>query len=135
MRKLLPTLFCSSLTHYRQYTGCQAFAVTDPTDSTFRILGLNAAAVDGIRQLSSSNVDYDSTVDQRLSKSNVADDPSTGVDEHMSADKEKLDKIPRPPNAFILYRQHYHPIIKAQNPQLHNNDICKFSAPILDHED
>ncbi|KAI9696324.1 MAG: hypothetical protein M1820_008166 [Bogoriella megaspora] len=29
----------------------------------------------------------------------------------------------RPPNAFILYRQHYHPKVMAQCPDMHNNDI------------
>ncbi|KAL8772022.1 MAG: hypothetical protein Q9209_002687 [Squamulea sp. 1 TL-2023] len=37
--------------------------------------------------------------------------------------KSKKDKIARPPNAFILYRQHHHPIVKSQNPDLHNNQI------------
>jgi HMG (high mobility group) box len=40
-------------------------------------------------------------------------------------DKKMLAKIPRPPNAFILYRQEHHPFIKAANPEFHNNDICK----------
>ncbi|MCJ1473435.1 hypothetical protein MMC13_002086 [Lambiella insularis] len=31
--------------------------------------------------------------------------------------------VKRPPNAFILYRQHYHPIIKNENPDIHNNQI------------
>ncbi|RMZ78557.1 hypothetical protein DV737_g3840, partial [Chaetothyriales sp. CBS 132003] len=35
----------------------------------------------------------------------------------------KKAKVPRPPNSFILYRQEYHPKLKAQNPGLHNNDI------------
>ncbi|KAL8681504.1 MAG: hypothetical protein Q9224_004636 [Gallowayella concinna] len=35
----------------------------------------------------------------------------------------KKDKIARPPNAFILYRQHHHPLVKSQNPELHNNQI------------
>ncbi|KAL8990243.1 MAG: hypothetical protein Q9169_008167 [Polycauliona sp. 2 TL-2023] len=35
----------------------------------------------------------------------------------------KKDKVARPPNAFILYRQHHHPIVKSQNPDLHNNQI------------
>ncbi|KAL8807375.1 MAG: hypothetical protein Q9182_000714 [Xanthomendoza sp. 2 TL-2023] len=39
----------------------------------------------------------------------------------------KKDKIARPPNAFILYRQHHHPLVKSQNPELHNNQICKSS--------
>lgn len=35
----------------------------------------------------------------------------------------KALKIPRPPNAFILYRQHHHPKIRVAYPHLHNNDI------------
>ncbi len=44
------------------------------------------------------------------------------------AGDDKQAKIPRPPNAFILYRQARHPIIKAENPRFHNNDICKCGA-------
>jgi hypothetical protein len=36
----------------------------------------------------------------------------------------KEEKVPRPPNAFILYRQHHHDMVKNANPELHNNDIC-----------
>ncbi|KAF9888442.1 hypothetical protein FE257_008720 [Aspergillus nanangensis] len=35
----------------------------------------------------------------------------------------KAAKVPRPPNAFILYRQHHHPQIKESYPQLSNNEI------------
>lgn len=35
----------------------------------------------------------------------------------------KKSKVPRPPNAFILYRQKYHPILKTSQPDLRNNDI------------
>ena len=34
-------------------------------------------------------------------------------------------KVPRPANAFILYRQYHHPMIKRAHPELHNNDICE----------
>ena len=37
----------------------------------------------------------------------------------------KQEKVARPPNAFILYRQHHHPLIKSSDPGLHNNQICK----------
>ena len=40
---------------------------------------------------------------------------------------KRAPKIPRPPNSFILYRQHYHPLIKESNPGIHNNEICKSS--------
>lgn len=35
----------------------------------------------------------------------------------------KKSKVPRPPNAFILYRQTHHPILKAEQPLLSNNQI------------
>ena len=40
--------------------------------------------------------------------------------------KDRSSKVPRPPNAFIIYRQHHHPMIKALNPGVHNNQICKY---------
>ncbi|KHE80352.1 hypothetical protein GE21DRAFT_1218583 [Neurospora crassa] len=44
---------------------------------------------------------------------------------HASAPKEqqKKAKIPRPPNAYILYRKDHHREIREQNPGLHNNEI------------
>jgi hypothetical protein len=41
------------------------------------------------------------------------------------------EKIPRPPNAFILYRKFHHPSVVAQNPGIHNNVVCKFCIPNL----
>nr|AZB52179.1 MAT1-2-1 [Aspergillus heterothallicus] len=35
----------------------------------------------------------------------------------------KAPKVPRPPNAFILYRQHSHPRIKEAYPDFTNNEI------------
>ncbi|RDW86143.1 HMG-box domain-containing protein [Aspergillus mulundensis] len=35
----------------------------------------------------------------------------------------KSAKVPRPPNAFILYRQHHHPRVKESYPDLTNNQI------------
>lgn len=40
----------------------------------------------------------------------------------------KAAKVPRPPNAFILYRQHHHPKIKEAYPDFQNNDICKLRS-------
>lgn len=40
-------------------------------------------------------------------------------------------KLPRPPNSFILYRQHHHPLLKAKNPGYHNNQICMFHVPLI----
>ncbi|KAI9795489.1 MAG: hypothetical protein M1833_007019 [Piccolia ochrophora] len=35
----------------------------------------------------------------------------------------KKNRIPRPPNAFILYRKHHHPLLKENDPSMHNNEI------------
>lgn len=35
-------------------------------------------------------------------------------------------KPPRPPNSFILYRQHHHAGMVAKHPGLHNNQICAY---------
>ncbi|KAL9014861.1 MAG: hypothetical protein Q9173_000498 [Seirophora scorigena] len=37
--------------------------------------------------------------------------------------KLKKEKVARPPNAFILYRQHHHGKVVAEYPHLHNNQI------------
>lgn len=38
----------------------------------------------------------------------------------------KNKKIPRPPNAYILYRKERHQIVKESNPGITNNEICTF---------
>lgn len=40
--------------------------------------------------------------------------------------KNKEKKIPRPPNAYILYRKERHTIVKEANPGITNNEICEF---------
>lgn len=37
----------------------------------------------------------------------------------------KHTKIPRPPNAYILYRRDRHTLVKQQEPHLSNNEVCK----------
>jgi hypothetical protein len=36
------------------------------------------------------------------------------------------EKPPRPANAFILFRQAMHPLVKADNPGIMTIEICKF---------
>ena len=45
--------------------------------------------------------------------------------QQLSPTSDQGSKVPRPPNAFILYRQHHHPVIKGLHPDFHNNQICK----------
>lgn len=42
--------------------------------------------------------------------------------------KPKDKKIPRPPNAYILYRKDHHTMVKEANPGITNNEICKLHA-------
>lgn len=53
--------------------------------------------------------------------------PASEVMIESSTTKPK-DKVKRPPNAFIIYRKELHPLVVAENPKLHNNDICKLKA-------
>ena len=39
--------------------------------------------------------------------------------------KNATSKVPRPPNAFIIYRKEWHSRIVEENPGLHNNQVCK----------
>jgi hypothetical protein len=44
-----------------------------------------------------------------------------------SGEQMEAKKVPRPANAFILYRTWHHNAIVAANPGINNNDICKLS--------
>lgn len=59
--------------------------------------------------------------------------PSTSKLSDVNEGKNWRGKLPRPPNSFILYRQHHHPIVKAENPGFHNNQICKSLSPLKVH--
>jgi hypothetical protein len=50
-------------------------------------------------------------------------------DEKDDRQNENKVKVPRPPNAFILYRKHHHTILKEKNPAIHNNQICEKFGP------
>ncbi|KAI9928002.1 hypothetical protein ASPWEDRAFT_184745 [Aspergillus wentii DTO 134E9] len=66
-----------------------------------------------------------SVASQGIVGSNMRSKAATGsVKSHgKPARPTKSEKVPRPPNAFILYRQHHHPLIKAAYPDLQNNNI------------
>ena len=111
--------------------------VSDPAASAFRIFGLSAPAVEALAQLGPSNLSLagsplESIINQTKKKFGKKSVSGNHAMKHQaSKEKEKQAKIPRPPNAFILYRQQYHPLIKAENPDFHNNDICK--SPLPEH--
>ncbi|KAL2835191.1 HMG box protein [Aspergillus cavernicola] len=80
--------------------------------------------------LSTKNIPYRerSSVSERSSSSSPV--KSTGPPGHRESATQFClcqpdPKIPRPRNAFILYRQHYQGSVVAQNPGLANPDISK----------
>jgi HMG (high mobility group) box len=52
---------------------------------------------------------------------NVASGPARGT-------RRQAGKIPRPLNAWILYRKHFHSASIRDHPELNNNQICKSSG-------
>ena len=60
-----------------------------------------------------------------VANGNLFWDPKGILDSSPKEQKKKM-KIPRPPNAYILYRKDHHRGVRQQNPGLHNNEICKF---------
>lgn len=70
---------------------------------------------------------------RRLMESNITIVGSTTVwdpkKRHVQATAEA--KIPRPPNAYILYRKDQQAALKAANPGIPNNDICKLLLVVL----
>lgn len=52
--------------------------------------------------------------------SEAASPPQVGK---TTSTKKAKAKVPRPPNAFIIYRKEWHPKIVAKMPNLHNNQI------------
>ncbi|PMD54302.1 uncharacterized protein K444DRAFT_140718 [Hyaloscypha bicolor E] len=44
------------------------------------------------------------------------------------AARRQADKIPRPPNAWILFRKHFHPSIVEAHPEFSNNEISTYLA-------
>ena len=59
--------------------------------------------------------------------------PTSGKDKEELPEAKK-EKVPRPPNAFILYRQHHHAAIKAMYPGLRNTKLCKYLPHRLDYD-
>lgn len=60
----------------------------------------------------------------------VEDDPAMPV-QPVADPVVLVHRIPRPPNAYILYRKDNHHLVKAANPGIHNNEICEYSPVAL----
>ncbi|CCX30263.1 Similar to Mating-type protein a-1; acc. no. P36981 [Pyronema omphalodes CBS 100304] len=78
---------------------------------------------------------------EELNKSYLTSDYEDPVEHNMAQRPKATTKqasahhIPRPPNAFILYRNHKTGEIKAKYPHLGNNDISKVIGRLWHQED
>lgn len=65
----------------------------------------------------------------QIEQARASEDHADKQDEKDDRQNENKVKVPRPPNAFILYRKHHHTILKEKNPAIHNNQICEKFGP------
>jgi hypothetical protein len=65
---------------------------------------------------------FDGSLQSGSSPASTASITNALTDSRAQSPVKKV-KVARPPNAFILYRKHHHPLLKAANPDLQNNDI------------
>ena len=56
--------------------------------------------------------------------------PAVSAGPALSPSKTATSKVPRPPNAFIIYRKEWHSRIVKENPALHNNKICECTPTV-----
>lgn len=54
-------------------------------------------------------------------------------EESSSAPKKSAERIPRPPNPFIIYRAAHHKSVAIAHPEDSNNEICKYNLVLLSH--
>jgi hypothetical protein len=75
---------------------------------------------------SSQGLTDEMIIDQALAAEEVIAQPIPASGDKVTkklTQPPKKTKVARPPNAFILYRSHYHPILLEQRPDLMNNEI------------
>ena len=120
------------LTRNRACTGVKFQCTVNAAADTITLLPLEPMSPRSVAASVANGLTDQITNASQSVKSPAAETPSTttsltsppaaiAVDDK-SATK---DKVPRPPNAFIIYRQEWHPKVVKENPNLHNNDICK----------
>ncbi|KAI9819212.1 MAG: hypothetical protein M1827_007368 [Pycnora praestabilis] len=100
-----------------------AVIVEDTTTEVIKIRQLVVSPVPTTQGAQSSSPTKTSPATSSVLASNQSKIDDTKPRDNKSKLASKQEKVPRPPNAFILYRQHHHPIVKAANPGMHNNEI------------
>lgn len=106
----------------------------NPTTQALHITLAPVGYVPSENSVPGSSSSYPSTASELLSRDTSPEssaDPSLdGPDLTQAVDLTasarlpgKKSKVPRPPNAFILYRQTHHPLLKSSQPLLQNNQI------------
>ena len=94
-----------------------------PKVGTSSVAGLARNQVSNVSQSSAST-----SVETPSTTGTLASPQTASAADHKEPSK---DKVPRPPNAFIIYRQEWHPKVVKEHPDWRNNDICKFELMFL----
>lgn len=110
-----------------------------PTDDEFESLVSQIAAesdcVDFQDAIENDGVVFqNSPQDDNEDSQDASEDPSVDLLGASATTAPANLKIPRPPNAFICYRRHFHPMLKERYPDMHNNQICKCQLPVVQRE-
>ena len=132
---LCPLKLWIALTNYSDYIGAAAHILHDSLLDATRILPPPMFLPSATRRFQ-PYVDNDplalpgSTAanDIQQSASVQARNPTAKIA------KARMARVPRPPNAFILYRQHHHHRIKSENPDIKNNEISKLVGAVWANE-
>ena len=120
------------LTGNRTCTGVKFQCTVNAAADTATLIPLEPMSPNGVATSVASGLADQITNASQSSASSAAETPSTtttlasppaaGAADYKGSAK---DKVPRPPNAFIIYRKEWHPKVVKENPNLHNNEICK----------
>ena len=103
-------------TYMKRDIGSEHAFTSDQSSSNFMALSTSSNSIQNISLSENSR----ETIGQRFEES--------------GAIKLQNKKIPRPPNAFILYRSDKQAIIKEENPKIDNKDISRIIGEMWNDE-
>ncbi|KAL1866072.1 hypothetical protein VTK73DRAFT_4923 [Phialemonium thermophilum] len=115
------------LSRMEEHTGLRAMLIRDGTHFDRYILG-PVENILGIPNVELINVNGEAVFVLRPDSPELEleqEPESTPEVEHRTSTTRRAarHRIPRPPNAYILYRKDNHHKVKAENPGIHNNEI------------
>jgi len=116
---------CAIITHsFSALIKNRAVFLHDPVTQTINVVHFQHPLIQDTQGASSTKpIDAMSDV---LESTSISLSPNSESSTNSKTSRKSKAPVPRPPNAFILYRQYHHPSVKAMRPDLHNNQICKY---------